>query len=118
MANEEFKESEILTSFNNKYNFTLEYNGNLAIFKNEINNQKIKKWSSFTNLAVNPHPYKLKLHANGNLVLYDAKKKHVWSSNTSYNNDYFENCYLIIQNNGRLTVKDENHNLIWESKAY
>jgi hypothetical protein len=115
-TDEELKESEILSSVNNKYFFTLEYNGNLVIYKSKLFIQENKIWSSFTNYSLNPHPFKLKLHSDGNLVLIDAKKHKVWSSNTAHNNGN-GNYYLIIQDNGRLAIMDGKHDLIWESRV-
>ena len=122
-ANEDFNESDILSSINNKYYFTLEYNGNLVIYKSKCFIKENRIWSSCTNFSLNPHPFKLKLHSDGNLVLYDAKKQRVWSSNTAHidnncsnnNGISYEHYYLVVQENGRLAIMNGKHDLIWQS---
>lgn len=109
-------EAQIIKSENGKYFLTLEYNGNVVVYKGRPFALQNALWSTNTNKAHNPHPYKLQLNPEGNLVLFDAKSKKIWSSNTAQNNGA-KDFRLLIENDGILMIKDANDEIIWQTKS-
>ena len=114
LAGDEINEMQVLQSENRNYWFTLNYNGNLVFYR-RMPKPSLLLWCSHSDRSLSPHPFKLKLHYNGDLILYDAKKQKVWSSNSGHNLSKNKNFKLTIENDGNLFIRDDS-NIIWQAR--
>jgi|GEM_PF-6997784 len=96
------KAGESITSENKTYKFTVQTDGNMVIYKNDM-----PIWSSGT---YGKNIDQLKLLSNGNLVAYDKSASSVWESNTSRSER--NDRALVLQNDGNLVLY-EGQNALW-----
>jgi hypothetical protein len=64
-------------------------------------------------LASRNHRYRLVLQKDGNLVLYDARRHPLWSSNTD--GQHVEKC--VMQRDGNLVLYHRNGQPVWASNT-
>lgn len=113
LAGAELREAQVLKSKNEKFYLTLEYNGNLALYGRNSPNLL---WCSHSNRSLSPHPLKLRLNYDGDLMLLDAKKQKIWSTNSGCNLSKSKEFQFEIENDGNLLIKDVSGLVIWKLK--
>ena len=80
--------------------------GNLELWNSASGNLL---WQSSTAGAA-----KMAMQVDGNLVIYGAKEKPVWSSGTHGNHS----AYLALQSDGNVVIYSQEHRALWQTRTY
>ena len=111
-SNRELKNGDYLTSGNGVYQFALQGDGNLVVYRD---NFKTAIWASNTGKIGNIGPDKLRLHETNNLVLYDKDAKETWVSRTVTDHATARTGYVKMQDDGNLVVYRGDGKALWTS---
>jgi len=86
-----------LRSENGQFNLLLQSDGNLCLYKNGDTFIQCTSTNS-------KKPTNLQMQEDGNLAMYDAKKNHVWSTDTYRGSDDQKGGKLVLENDGNLVL--------------
>lgn len=100
-----------LMSFNQRYTFIYQSDGNLVLYKNYRNQDRRALWASGTNGS--PIGSCI-MQVDGNLVIYDSNWQYVWDTAT-YGNS---NSYLIVQDDGNVVIyRRPDNTFVWATNT-
>jgi len=106
LMNDEFIQSE-----NKKYKAVMQGDGNF-VWKGP--GEHLVRWHAGTNNIVGVLPYRLVLHGDNNLVIYDKTSKVIWQTHTDKKG--ISPARLAAQDDGNLVLYDANKNVLWCTK--
>jgi len=114
-AGEFFLQGGFLMSLNEKFKAAMQPDGNFVIY-NKGNEASSAVWSTHT-YNRGRAPYRLVMHSNGRLVVYDAKEEALWTMKSTEKAGG-PGQYLVIENDGSLSVYDQSDKKLWSSKGF
>ena len=112
-SGQQLRVGERLYSAYGQYYLTLQYDGNLCIYRSDKNDYV------WCNMVHGYDPYNLVLQTDGNLVVYDRANAAKWSSQTHpYFDRYFSDVNnkpdrLILDRNGVLNLLNSSGKTVW-----
>lgn len=100
-AGQQLVQTQYLASNNGRYTCMMQVDGNLVVKEDQ---RMIWAADSF---GKGRDPYRVALHSDGNLVVYDRTNQPMWQSNTR------GNSRLVMEDDGRLVIYDQNNRQMW-----
>jgi hypothetical protein len=89
--------------------------GNFVLYFSSHWVPKNALWSSGTWKSRLQRPFKIIMQADGNLVIYDAYNRAVWSTRTQFKG--LLGHKLVMQSDGNLVIYDGNYRATWASNT-
>ncbi|MBD0256009.1 MAG: hypothetical protein ICV83_09845, partial [Cytophagales bacterium] len=100
-----------ITSGSGRYNFILQGDGNLVLYKTFANRGPVALWASGTDGSP---AVVCVMQADGNLVIYDRDANPLWASGTHGNFD----SRLVMQNDGNAVIYRPDNVPVWASNTH
>jgi len=110
-AGEFFLQGGFLLSMNERYKAIMQPDGNFVVY-NKGNEARSAVWATHT-YSRGKAPYRLVMHASGRLVVYDGKEETLWMLKKTEREGAGQ--YLMLENDGTLSVYSENGRKLWSS---
>lgn len=109
--NQSMSPLEALTSTNRLYKMVYTEAGEISLVR--VANGKVL-WSTESVKKDETRPGKLKMHSDGNIILYDADDKIYWTSKSNMKGQ--APYRMELQNNGSLAIFDGQNKKIWTTE--
>jgi hypothetical protein len=100
-----------LISPSGTYRAVMQYDGNFVVYPTG-SHSALWNTRTFGNSGAS-----LIMQGDGNLVIYSAKGKAIWSTNTWVSNGSLSGSYLELQDNGSLVLYSSSGSVVWSSGA-
>ena len=113
-AGEFFLQGGFLMSLNEKFKAAMQPDGNFVIY-DKGNEASSAVWSTHT-YSRGRAPYRLVMHSNGRLVVYDAREEALWTMKSTEKGGPGQ--YLVLENDGSLSVYDQRDKKLWSSYGF
>jgi len=110
-----------LVSSNKEYALRMQNDGNLVLYKTNLNDAKSKEaiWASNTN-GDGESPYRLVMQEDNHLVVYDGKDNVIWASGVRIKDpkQWQKSGFAALQDDGNFVVRDGIWDVMWDSETY